>query len=242
MRISKEGPLITHLLFADDYLIFCETDLQQAWSIKQMLEQYSTGSGQLVNLNKSAILFSKNTTVETRTSICQVLEVVQEHGSAKYLGMSFVIGRSKREIFSYVEEAVCRRVESWKTKLLSTARKEVMIKAVINALPVYVMSCFKLPVQTCKAITSTTAQFWWGSEKEGKQKIHWKAWNSLTLPKSEGGLGFQDILHFNDALLAKQVWRLLTCPNLLMAHVLKARYFPTGGLLRASAHPTSSWL
>lgn len=123
-----------------------------------------------MNLDKSSILFSKNTLVFTRNSICQVLGGVHEHGSAKYLGMPFVIGRSKKEVFIYVVEEIRRTVENWKAKLLSTAGKEVMIKSIINALPVYVISCFKLPVQICKDIMSTTTHFWWRSEKEWKQK------------------------------------------------------------------------
>lgn len=57
-----------------------------------------------------------------------------------------------------------------------------------------------------------------------------------------GGLGFKDIRAFNDALLAKQLWRLLTQPNLLMSEVLKARYYPTRGLLNAEAQSNDSFL
>lgn len=62
------------------------------------------------------------------------------------------------------------------------------------------------------------------------------------MPKEEGGLGFHEIQKFNDAFLAKQLRRLVTQPNLLMSRVLKAKYFPTGCLLKALATNTSSWL
>lgn len=61
------------------------------------------------------------------------------------------------------------------------------------------------------------------------------------MPKEEWGLGFHEIQKFNDALLTKQLWRLITQPNLLMSRVLKAKYFPSGGLLKASANSNSSW-
>lgn len=75
-------------------------------------------------------------------------------------------------MFNYVAEAVQKRVSNWKAKMLSMKEKEVLIKAVINALPVYVMSYFKLPITICREITAATANFWWGSKEKRKQKIH----------------------------------------------------------------------
>lgn len=55
--------------------------------------------------------------------------------------------------------------------------------------------------------------------------MHWISWKKLTEPKDSGGLGFKDLEAFNLALLGKQVWRVITKPNLLMYKVLKSRYF-----------------
>jgi hypothetical protein len=49
----------------------------------------------------------------------------------------------------------------------------------------------------------------------------------MTQPKKDGGLGFRDLHLFNLAMLARQVWRLLTGPESLCARVLQAKYFPS---------------
>jgi hypothetical protein len=53
----------------------------------------------------------------------------------------------------------------------------------------------------------------------------------MVLPKALGGMGFKDLILFNQALLAKQAWCLITYPNSLCARVLRAKYYPRGNLL-----------
>lgn len=60
--------------------------------------------------------------------------------------------------------------------------------------------------------------------------------------KEDGGLGFRNLHDFNLALLSKQLWRILTQPNLLVSKVMRAKYFPKGGLLQTKAPTHASWL
>ena len=86
------------------------------------------------------------------------------------------------------------------------------------------MSCFLLPQDIIKKMSSAIARFWWSSKKNNLG-LHWIAWDKICIPKTEGGLGFRDLKSFNIALLAKQLWRLVQHPSSLLAKVLKGRCF-----------------
>ena len=98
------------------------------------------------------------------------------------------------------------------------------MKSVIQAIPSYSMSCFKLPKGLIKEIEIMIRKFWWGYSGDSK-KVHWVKWESLCQGKDFGGLGFKEIKKFNEALLAKQVWRMLKNLESLCHRVFKARFF-----------------
>ena len=58
------GPALTHLLFADDSLLFCRASGDECRKIIDILEKYEGESGQKVNKNKTTIFFSKSTMEE----------------------------------------------------------------------------------------------------------------------------------------------------------------------------------
>ena len=78
-------------------------------------------------------------------SIQQLLGVPSIRNFQKYLGLSALVGREKKQNFSYIKEHVWKELQGWKEKLLSQAGKEVLIKSMIQAIPTYTTSCFKLP-------------------------------------------------------------------------------------------------
>lgn len=99
-------------------------------------------------------------------------------------------------------------------------RKEVLLKAVAMAMPVFIMSCFKFTKKSCENLTKAIADFWWNS-LEHKRKIHWLSWTKLCLAKEQGGLGFKDIQSFNQALLTKQAWMILSSPESILLNCSK---------------------
>jgi hypothetical protein len=160
----------------------------------------------------------------------QILGVERADFEAKYLGLPMSEGRMRQGVFQPIEERYIKHMEDWKGRLMSQAAKEVLIKAVTQALPTYVMSVFKLPFGFSDSLEKHMRAFWWGSES-GNRKVQRLPWTTLMIPKSYGALGFKDLCLFNQALLAHQAMRLLMYPNSLCARVLKAKYFPPGNLL-----------
>ena len=73
MKISRHGPSITHLFFADDSLIFCKADKTQAEEVIGILKMYERGSGQMINMDKSSVFFSKNVEQAKQAEICSRL-------------------------------------------------------------------------------------------------------------------------------------------------------------------------
>lgn len=72
--------------------------------------------------------------------------------------------------------------------------------------------------------------------------MNWLAWAKLTESKKNERLGFRDLNAFNTALLYKQVWRLLTKPNLLMSKAMKKKYFPKVDIFQAESRAKESWI
>ena len=62
--LCRSGLRLTHLLFADDSLLFCRATDQQCGNILEILEVYGSCSGQQINRNKTTIFFSKLTSEE----------------------------------------------------------------------------------------------------------------------------------------------------------------------------------
>lgn len=152
-----------------------------------------------------------------------------------------LIGRSKQQVFGYIKAKVQDKLQGWKRHLLSPARKAVLIKSVAMALPTYTMSCFKLPKVLCKDVGKMVAKFWWGNG-ESKRRMHWTSWEKMSHVKGRGGLGVRDIEKFNDAFLAKQLWRMLTQPNLLVSRVMRSKYLGRAQDWDKDPPKASSWI
>ncbi|CAN1819056.1 Uncharacterized mitochondrial protein AtMg00310 [Linum perenne] len=131
--------------------------------------------------------------------------------------------------------------QAWKGRLLSSAGKEIWIKAVIQAIPTYLMSVFYLSVSLTKKMDALVRNFFW-SGVTNKRSIHWSSGDTLCEAKSRGGLGFKIFTDFNLALLAKQGWRILENPKVLWVRLLKNIYFPKGDFLAAPRGARPSWI
>jgi hypothetical protein len=241
LQTSRLGPWISHLFFADDSLLFGKASLAESREFMEILQLYEASSGQQLNREKTAIFFSPNTSPATRKSIQDFGGSSGAQNFDKYLGLPALIGRSKRAIFNGLKERIVCRLQGWKEKFLSKAGREILIKAVAQAIPTYTMNCFRLPKTWCDEVNSLIAQYWWGQNTD-KRKIHWLKWDKLCTAKEDGGMGFRNLHMFNTALLSKQCWRLLDNQQSLFFRVFKAKYFPLCSFLDAKLGSAPSFL
>lgn len=160
----------------------------------------------------------------------------------QYLGLLAFTGRNKQRISDGIREKSWKKLHVWKSELFSIERREVLIKAVVQAIPSYTLSIFRLPAGLCHRLRSMIMQFWWGTATGDEKRIHWRKWILLCQPV-QGGICFRDFICFNQALIAKQVWRLLNDPNSLVAQIYKQKYFPSSNLLQAKCgnNPSYAW-
>ena len=150
--MASSAPVVSHLLFADDNLLFFKANRKSAEAIKEALNNYCRASGQQVNMDKSSIHFAKGVGGSIREEIKVLLDVHNEALSEKYLGMPTDVGTSSNGAFKYLKDQVWKRVQGWLEQALSAGGKEVLIKAVAQAIPTYSMSCFRLLRGLCKHI------------------------------------------------------------------------------------------
>lgn len=206
--------------------------MDECSTIADLISLYEGASGQKVNLDKSEVVFSCGVPVDRRWEMVDTLGMNEVDRHEKYLGLPTIIGLLKKAVFSCLKERIWKKMQGWKEKLLSKPGKEILIKAVAQAIPTYMMSIFRIPDGLLDEIHSYIAKFWWGV-KDNERKIHWKSWNNLCLPKALGAMGFRDLKCFNMALLAKQIWRLLNNQDSLLFAVLKAKYFKNDDIMEA---------
>ena len=70
------------------------------------------------------------------------LKVKEVDRFESYLGLPTLIGRSKYQTFAFLKDRVWKKLQGWKSNMLSKAEKEVLIKVVSQSIPTYTMGVF----------------------------------------------------------------------------------------------------
>ncbi|KAE8773531.1 retrotransposon protein [Hordeum vulgare] len=105
VKICNNAPTVSHLFFADDAVLLMKADQSEAEVLKEILDLYESCSGQCINTEKSAIMFTPNTRDEARTAVKNALVIHSENWNEKYLGLPVHVGQSKRKAFAYIKGA-----------------------------------------------------------------------------------------------------------------------------------------
>ncbi|CAI8611430.1 unnamed protein product [Vicia faba] len=172
--------------------------------MKDILVTYEEASGQAINLYKFEFYYSRNIDSNTRNGLATYLGVQRVLRIGSYLGFPSMIGRSRTTAFSFIKDMIWRKINTWSSKSLSQAGKEIMVKFVLLSIPTYIMSIFLLPSSLIDKIEKMMNSFWWGHKRDRSKGIHWLSWDRLSIPKYDDSMGFKSINAFNLAMLSKQ--------------------------------------
>ncbi|GLT54185.1 hypothetical protein SLA2020_274050 [Shorea laevis] len=172
IKISRSSPSVSHLLYADDLMVFSRGTSAEALCILSCLNKYLAWSGQQVNLDKSSLCLSKNCTAALLGTIQEILHLRPIPPTARHLGLPLFFHRNKNLAFEELKLKIFARLSGWKSKLLSQAARTTLIKTVANSLPCYSMSLFLLPKSFCQDIDSWLRKFWWGVPLDKKRSLN----------------------------------------------------------------------
>lgn len=219
-RVGRRGPLVSHLLFADDLILFGEATIEQARVTKDCLDKFCRMSGQKVNDAKSCIFFSKNVKRDAVKQISDHLGFKVTDDIGMYLGVPSFQNRFRIKSYRYVHDKVKRRLAGWKMHCLSFAGRVTLVNSVINTIPIYPMMVSLLPRNLCNEVERIQRCFIWGHDSEVR-KVHMVKWNEMLKKKECGGLNIKKLTVMNKDCLLKMVSRLLGDGGSLWSEVLK---------------------
>ncbi|KAH1047495.1 hypothetical protein J1N35_038279 [Gossypium stocksii] len=146
--------------FMPGSILFGEASIVGANNMKRAIQEYEK------------VLGHGNVDLDTNNQVGQLLGVRISNNPEKYLGLPTIVGRQKRHAFVAIKERCMKLLNSWNMRLLSSGGKEVFLKSVLQAIPVYAMQCFKLPSSLCHDLEALFSKFWWRNTNTGKG-IHW---------------------------------------------------------------------
>ncbi|GLT55618.1 hypothetical protein SLA2020_287230 [Shorea laevis] len=159
IKASRRGPLFSHILFADDILLFSKATNLSTNAIKNTLELFCSTSSLSINLQKSKILFSPNVNHLVQDRICSTLGIQVTSYIGKYLGIPLFSKRPTKKAFDFILDRAKKKLVGWKAKLLTLTGRMTLINSTLRSLPIHAMQCCLLPASIPKTLDKLTRDF-----------------------------------------------------------------------------------
>ncbi|KAF5480756.1 hypothetical protein F2P56_001473, partial [Juglans regia] len=131
---ARGTPLVTHLMYVDDIVIFANCGKRSMRGLNQALKIYEDWSGQVISKDKSAICFSKLILASRKSSLLHITGFYEGFFHFKYLGVSFVTCRLKASDLGELLGKVKKKIAGWKMKLLSAGGKTILLRHVLSSM------------------------------------------------------------------------------------------------------------
>nr|XP_029148315.1 uncharacterized protein LOC114925208 [Arachis hypogaea] len=205
LLVGRDSIPLSHLQFADDTILFCPPKEETIRNYKRLMRFFELMSGLSINFDKSSLI-PINCEEQWVERMCNLLGCKGDVLPVKYLRIS--LGANPRLVKTWkpIIDKVEEKLSLWKAKVLNKSGKLVLIKSVLNSLPIYYLSLFKMLKAVAEKLISLQRRFLWSSE-EGRTGMALIRWEVVQAPKKLGGLGVGNAMVRNTALLFKWWWR-----------------------------------
>ena len=208
---------ISHLLFADDTILFCDAEVEQILHVRLLLLGFQAMTGLKVNVAKSEIVPIGE--VNNMQALAEFLGCRIGALPMTYLGMPLGASHKSPSIWNPILEKIKRKLAGWKKLYLSKGGRLTLLKSTLSSLPTYFLSLFTIPTHVANKIEKLQRDFLWGDSK-----THLLSWDKVCLPIANSGLGIRKLTTFNKALLGKWLWRFGIEENRLWRRVLALKF------------------
>ncbi|XP_020673554.2 uncharacterized protein LOC110093109 [Dendrobium catenatum] len=222
VQIRRGGPLVSHLLYADDVLFFAGVLAANVRKFITILEDYCGWTGQRINKSKSAILFSQFVPSPTKTRLAK-LAGCRKVEEMDYLGVKFAMQRLTKADFSSLLQNLHAFTLSWGTRHLSLAGRITMINSVIIPLSFYAISHTLVPRGVLAKVERICRRFLWDKDS-AHRSLHYAAWSDITRLRRLGGLGFHASHDWVGPLRARIAWDFLHKTQNLFQRCMRHAY------------------
>ena len=233
-----ENVAISHLMFADDVMIFFDGSSNSLHGIAECLDDFASWSGLSMNATKTE-LFTAGLD-QTESSALMGYGFPSGSFPIRYLGLPLMSRKLKISEYAPLMTKITKCFQAWSVKLLSFAGRLQLLKTVIFGIINLWSSAFMLPKGCIKNIESLCCRFLWSGnvDKRGIAKV---AWTTVCLPKQEGGLGLRNLAVWNQTLCLKFIWILLSKSPSLWADWHRSIHLSTQSFWAIEPVQADSW-
>ncbi|CAA7042276.1 unnamed protein product [Microthlaspi erraticum] len=233
-------PLITHLSFTDDVLIFFDGSEDSLRGILKVLKDFEGTSGLALSLQKSCLFLDGNNQELTR-HLASTFGLVHGALPVRYLGLPLLPHKLRPLDYQPLIDRVRSRICSWTARQLSFAGRLQLIQSVIYSMINFWSAVFPLPKKCLDQLERMCNAFLWNGTPDSARGAR-VSWSSVCSPKSSGGLGLRRLEEMNQVFGLKLIWMLFSSNGSLWVawvhkYVIKDRLFWCPSL-----RVTGSWI